>query len=140
MPDHICRPCIASRRIGGLRVTEVGQPVIGWDEFRVQAPLPGQPMRVVMRTTLDATCMVIRATEKFVGEGMHLRSPLQIRPIVNGRTLPAAALAVTVDPDAFSECILDIPGEYITANPVEIAFAGDHIALAYWFYQAVPAK
>jgi hypothetical protein len=137
LPDQICRPCVASRRIGGRRVTEVGQPVIGWDEFRVQAPHPGQPMRVVMRTTLDATCMVIRATEKFAGEGLHLRSPLQIRPIVNGRTLSAVSLAIATDPDAFSECILDIPAEYITANPVEIVLAGDHIALAYWFYQAL---
>jgi len=135
LPDQICSPCVASRRMDGMRVTEVGQPVIGWDLFRVHTPSPGQPLCVVMRTTLDATCTVIRATQKFAREGLHLRSPLQIRPIVNGRVLPVMSLPVNADPDTFTDCTLLIPAEYVTSDPLEIVLAGDHIAMAYWFYQ-----
>ena len=135
LSDQSYRPSVACRRMGSTRITEVGQAVIGWDEFHVQAPRRHQPMRVVMRTTLDTTCMVVRAMEKFPGEGIHLLSPLQIRPIVNGRQLPLVALPVAAGPDTFAETILDIPAEFVTTNPLEIAFAGDHIALAYWFYQ-----
>ena len=109
--------------------------MIGWDEFRVQAPMRGHAMRVILRTMLDATCTVVRTSEKFAEEGLHLRSPIQIRPIVNGETLPVVSLAVTGGPGAFAECVFDIPAECITTDPVEIALAGDHIALAYWFYQ-----
>ncbi len=134
-PDQACRSCVAIREIGGQRITEVGLPVIGWDEFHVHAKFPDHPLRVVMRTMLDATCVMIRSPETFPGEGVHLRSPLQIRPIVNGQTLPVVSLPVNTNSDLFSECILDIPAENITTDPVEIVLAGDHIALAYWFYQ-----
>jgi len=135
LPDQIFRPCVATGTIGGKRIAEVGQPVIGWDEFRVHAASPGHTMHVVMRTTLNATCTVIRATERSAGEGLHLHSPIQLRPIVNGQKLPLVSLPLSVSPEAFSEGILDIPGAAITTDPVDIVLAGDHLALAYWFYQ-----
>ena len=135
LPDQVCKPCVATGRMGSLQITEVGQPVIGWDEFHVHVATPGRPLRVVMRTSLDATCTVIRASNRFPGEGIHLNAPLQLRPIINGQTLPVALLPVTTDAGSFSECILDIPAEAVTSDPLEIVFAGDHIALAYWFYQ-----
>lgn len=128
-------PCVASRRIGDQRITEVGQPVLGWDEFRVQGTTPGQPLRLVMRTTLDATCNVIRATEKLAGEGLHLRSPIQLRLFVNHQPLPLVSLPVSTEPDTFSEHIIEIPGAYVTSDALTIELAGDHIALGYWFYQ-----
>jgi hypothetical protein len=135
LPGQFCKPCVATRAIGGLRVTEVGQPVLGWDEFRVRAPGRGRPLRIVLRTQLDATCTVIRATEKYAGEGLHLNTPVRITPIVNGTPLPPVALPVSADPATFTECVLDIPAAAVTSDPLEIALAGDHVALAYWFYQ-----
>lgn len=135
LSDEVFRPCVACGRIGSTRITEVGQAVIGWDEFRVRAPRRGQPMRIVLRTAPDATCTVVRVTEQFPGEEIHLRAPLRIRPVVNGVTLPLVMLPLAEDPNAFSECVLAIPAAYVTTDPVEIALAGDHVALAYWFYQ-----
>ncbi|MFZ4394234.1 MAG: hypothetical protein ACOYOU_01250 [Kiritimatiellia bacterium] len=135
LPGQSCRPCVASRRINDQRITEVGQPVLGWDEFRVRGTTPGQPMFLVMRTTLDATCTVIRATERIAGEGLHLRSPIQLRPIVNNQPLPLVSLPVTTEPDTFSEHLFEIPAEYVTSETLAVELAGDHIALGYWFYQ-----
>ncbi len=135
LSDQICHLCVASRRIGDQRITDVGQPVIGWDEFRVQGLRPGQPLRIVMRTTLDATCAIMRVTENRIGEGVHLRAPLQIRPLVNNHTLPLVSLPVNDDPDRFTETYFDIPGEEVTSDALSIALAGDHIAMFYWFFQ-----
>jgi hypothetical protein len=135
LPDQVCAPCVAVRNLGGVRAVEVGQVVIGWDEFQVHAPRPNTPLRVVLRTIPDATCTVIRASERFGGEGIHLRSPLVLRPIVNGRPLENVSLRLSADPDAFTECGFVIPAEYVDSDPLTIALAGDHIALAYWFYQ-----
>ena len=91
--------------------------------------------RVVMRTALDATCTVVRSNNRAEGEGLHLHSPLRLRVLVNGKALPEIELLVDCADDAFAECTFDIPGQYLTTDPVDIVVAGDHIALGYWFYQ-----
>ena len=135
LPDQICRPCVAVRRLGDQSITEVGQVVLGWDEFHMHAAQLNRPMRVVLRTMPDATCTIIRTTDKFPGESIHLSSPIQLRPIVNGQALPVVSLPISTNTDTFTECIIDLPSECVTTDPLEIVFAGDHIALAYWCYQ-----
>ena len=122
-------------RLGPAQITEVGQPVIGWDEFRIAAPQRLRPMRVVLRTALAATCTVVRTNNRYSGEGVHLRSPLRLRLLVNGVALPEMEIPVTCAGDAFAECLLEIPGEAVTTNPLDIVIAGDHLALGYWLYQ-----
>jgi hypothetical protein len=130
-----CRPCVANRAINNQRLTEVGQPVLGWDEFHVRVARTNSPVFVVLRTMLTATCTVIRTSEKYTGEGLHLQTPLQLRPIVNNQLLPVLTLTVDAAPDTFTEGLFAIPAAYVTTDPLEIVLAGDHIALAYWFYQ-----
>ena len=135
LPDAVFLPFVSCRRLGGTWITEVGQPVIGWDEFHVAAPQRLRPVRVVLRTALDAACTVVRLSARHDGEGLHLRSPLRLCLLVNGVRLPEVAIPVTCADDAFAECSLEIPGEYVTTDPLDVVIAGDHIALAYWFYQ-----
>ena len=135
LPDAFFLPFAANRRLGKGQITEVGQPVIGWDEFRIAAPQRLRPLRVVLRTALDATCTGVRLNTRHDGEVLHLRSPLRLRLLVNNVALPETELAVTCADDAFAECVLEIPAELITTDPLEVVIAGDHIALAYWFYQ-----
>jgi hypothetical protein len=135
LPDARFLPFVGCRRLGPAQITEVGQPVIGWDEFRIAAPQRLRPMRVVLRTALDATCTVVRTNNRYSGEGVHLRSPLRLRLLVNGVALPEMEIPVTCAGDAFAECLLEIPGEAVTTNPLDIVIAGDHLALGYWLYQ-----
>lgn len=136
LPDRRYLPFAACRRLGGEpRITEVGQVVIGWDEFRVAAPAHARRVRLVMRTALDAACAVVCTNTRRMGEVLHLRSPLRLRLLVNGVVLPEQSVPVACDGDAFAECILEVPAEYVTTDALDVTIAGDHIALGYWAYQ-----
>jgi len=135
LPDARFLPFASCRRLGSIRITEVGQPVIGWDAFHIAAPLRQKPLRVVMRTTRDATCTVVRSSTRNEGEGIHLHSPLRLQVLVHGVALPAIEVTVDCADDAFAECKFEIPAEFVTTSPLDIVIGGDHIALAYWFYQ-----
>ena len=135
LPDLSHLPFVSSRKLGGQQITEVGQPVIGWDEFQVAAPRLLCPMRVVLRTALDATCTAVRLNMRREGEVLHLRSPLQLKLLVNGVVLPVQDVSIVCGGEEFAECVLDIPAQVVTSNPLTITIAGDHLALAYWFYQ-----
>ena len=135
LPDTTFLPFASCRRLGPAQIAEVGQPVIGWDQFRIAAPQRLRPVRVVMRTALDATCTMVRMSTRNNGEGLHLRSPLRLRLLVNDVALPETEIKVTCASDAFAECTLDIPGDVVTTNPLEVVITGDHLAMGYWFYQ-----
>jgi hypothetical protein len=128
-------PFVSCRQIGAMRLTEVGQPVLGWDEFRIRAPQRLRPIRLIMRMTMDATSIVVRTNTRHLGERLHLRSPLRLNLLVNGMTLPEQKILVPDEADAFIECCLEIPAEYVTTDPLDVVVAGDHIAMGYWVYQ-----
>lgn len=135
LADETFHPFAVQRALAGRLFDEVGQPVIGWDRFRVRAPQTGQPLYIVLRTALDATCTVTRTSAAYPGEGIHLCTPLRLRLSVNGAPLPEVSIPLACAPDAFAECVLEVPGTAVTSDPLELEVAGDHLAMAYWFYQ-----
>ncbi|MFZ4396813.1 MAG: hypothetical protein ACOYOU_14455 [Kiritimatiellia bacterium] len=135
LPDLAYLPFVSCRKLAGQWITEVGQPVIGWDEFQVVAPKLQRPMRLVLRTALDATCTAVRLNARHEGEVLHLKSPLRLQLLVNGVAVPAQDVGVACGNEEFAECVLEIPSQAVQSNPLTITVAGDHLALAYWFYQ-----
>ena len=131
-----CRPFdpmlkVADGPDSGGKIVEVARMVAGYDEMSV--PLaPGLDAKVVMRTYSSCDVMSRGA---FMGASVkyEISNPARLNLSVDGRVVGEVSYACSTN--GFSDVTFDIPGSAITASPCNVAFLGDHIACAYWFYQ-----
>jgi hypothetical protein len=128
-------PLATARPLGGQRIVETGDMVIGSDEFSL-AILPNRPLRIVLRTASYAPTAVAQTDGYYPNEKIVFQSSLRIMPVVNGRPMEHP-LELVLDPDAdsFSEVVFDIPADYLPTDRAHIRIIGDRVACAYWFYQ-----
>lgn len=120
------------------RIAEVGRAIIGYDAMTIQAQA-GRPLLVVMRTVSGVLVSgEIGGTEMM--RAVELNSPLKMRINVNGSDVGICQIPVEAGPGQSTECRIDIPGEFITTDNPRITLYGDHIPLAYWFYQETESE
>ena len=120
-------PFVLHDNLNGKKATEVARLVVGADAMNVRLE-PGKDVFVVMRTYPERSVAVRGATVKYA-----FANPLELNVAVDGELVTRARL--TCAEKGFSDVGFTIPGAAIkTMNP-RIAFLGDHIACAYWFYQ-----
>lgn len=118
--------------LSGRPAVDHGRVICGADEMF--APLePGRDCTVVLRTLSSArTATPSRLGPRPVRE-FKFASPLKIEVHVDDR--PIGVQELTVSERGFSDVVLTIPGAALTRPVSRIAFAGEHIACCYWFYQ-----
>ena len=124
-------PILTHAKLGEADLIEGGRLVVGQDEMTVPT-VPGKDMFVAMRTT--DRCTAVQNGEfiqspRFFSFANPLRLNLQVDGVSAG--LGEATLAT----NALSDVTFTIPGKFITKERSRIAFCGDHVAYAYWFYQ-----
>jgi hypothetical protein len=133
VPGVVIEPCIVARTIETNRVVEVGEAVIGSETFTVRT-VPHRPLRVVMRTASFLSTDVECADGVMRKRDFQMESPLRLRLFCGGDPI---GIALPINPDAatFDEISFDIPADRIAGEKTEITLGGDHVALAYWFFQ-----
>lgn len=115
----------------GKKMVEVARMVAGCDEMSV--PLaPGRDARVVMRT-FGSCDVVSRGTFASSKVTYAITSPARMNIAVDGSVVSCAEFSCSTN--SFSDVEMMIPGAAIAAPLSRVAFLGDHIACAYWFYQ-----
>ena len=124
-------PILTHAKLGDADLIEGGRLVVGQDEMSVPT-VPGKDMFVVMRT-IDQ-CTVVQNGE-FIqsSRSVSFANPLKLNLQVDG--VPAGMGEAQLATNAFSDVTFTIPGKFITKERSRIAFCGDHVAYAYWFYQ-----
>lgn len=118
-------------KLGTREIIESGRLVVGQDEMTIPTK-PGRDLSIVMRTGDE--CKAFQDGEF----GSTLRTyafanPLKLNLQVDG--VPAGMGEAQLATNAFSDVTFTIPGKFITKERSRIAFCGDHVAYAYWFYQ-----
>lgn len=115
------------------RIFEVGRAIIGYDSMTVEAQA-GRSMLIVMRTVTGVSVPGELAGTVLL-RGVELNSPLKIRVNVNEADVGVYEIPVEVTEGECIECNIEIPAKFITTEQPQITLYGDHIPLAYWFYQ-----
>jgi len=142
------QPVVQLGRAGARDILEVGRLVLGEERFTVAAR-PGLPLRVVLRTGLLAVPTVYLPGDGLSPQGVEFVSPITVHVTASSRGEGASAGRAFVAPfrfelppaqEGFAEVVFDIPAEWIDGEAVELVVAGDHVAFAYWFYQADSAR
>lgn len=116
----------------GTNLVEGGRLLLGGDEMTVDLK-PGKDAMVVMRTRSELELVFSDAFDT-QRRTVAFSSPQELHLEVDGRevghvTYPLAA-------KGFSDVSFAIPGSAITKRPCRVGLHGEHIACAYWFYQA----
>ena len=117
--------------LGGTNIVEAGRFLYGGDAMTV-ALVPGRDAHVVLRTALKCKASVEREIGHRTSE-FSLKSPMKLRIFVNG--VDVGEVLFDVAEGDFCDAHFMIPGKYITSPNPRLAFFGEHIAFAYWFYQ-----
>lgn len=115
------------------RLYEVGRAIIGYDSMTISAE-KGYSLSIIMRTTPKASTPSTLGSTTTVRD-IELNSPLKVRVDVDGIEVGTYELLVEVEAGDYTECKIIIPAEFITSDKPRITLYGDHIPLAYWFYQ-----
>jgi len=129
-------PFGVSGYVGTNTLFEVGRVVIGGDSMTVRL-CPQQPVRVVLRTLAKAETEVQVALDS-ERQKFTFESPLKLRVHVDGKEAGLFALPLSTNETAFSEIAFTLPAESIQNPSPRLTVYGDHVALAYWFYQPGP--
>ena len=122
---------LATAPDGGKEIVEVARMVAGLDEMSV-ALEPGIDAKVVMRTCLSCDT-VSRGAFTSTRVKYEIANPARLNLAVDGRLVGEVTYACATN--GFSDVEFNIPGSAITKSPCTVAFLGDHIACAYWFFQ-----
>lgn len=127
----IFAPYHAAGELNGTNVVEGGRFLYGGDAMTV--PLkPGRDVHVVMRTALK--CSVATSRELWgTRSDFALKTPMTLRVIVNGED--AGDVSFPVSDGDFADVHFTIPGRLIYTGSTRLAFLGEHVAFAYWFFQ-----
>lgn len=124
-------PFLVKGKLGGTPILEGGRLVVGQDEMTVPTH-PGRDLVVVLRT--GDRCRAIQNGGFSTVERLYaFANPLKLNLQVDG--VPAGMGVAQLATNAFSDVTFTIPGKFITKERSRIAFCGDHVAYAYWFYQ-----
>ena len=118
--------------LNGAKAIESGRVVWGYDEMFV--PLePGRDVVCVMRTLRSASSVIRHWLHGDFAKEFDFGTNQKLAIRVDGKD--AGMVEFKVGSDGFTDVKIRIPGSAII-NPVSrIAFLGDHIACAYWYYQ-----
>lgn len=125
--------CSLAEELNGAKYAEVGRIIIGEESFSLLNLTPNQPATVVMRTARKATGKSICGTRVSTLENFELNHTLHLRLFVDDQELPDPVFKLR--DEGFSEVSFEIPARYITTPSPRLRLIGDHISLAYWFYQ-----
>lgn len=124
-------PFLKKGENAGKTIVEGGRLVVGQDEMTIPT-VPGKDLTVVMRT--GDRCKAVQKSEfTSARRSYEFANPLKLNLQVDG--VPAGMGVAPLATNAFSDVTFTIPGKFITKERSRIAFCGDHVAYAYWFYQ-----
>lgn len=133
--DYLERPSAPVLRLDelcGRKIAEVGRVLRGGDEMSVSGIIPGKDLFVVMRTASAQRAVTIHATGS-TADDYSFSSPLRLQLLVDGED--AGIVEVAVGEEGFSDVAFTVPGRFVKSQSPRLAFLGEHIAFAYWFYQ-----
>ena len=133
--DYLERPPAPIFRLddlGGRKIAEVGRVVRGGDEMTVCALVPGRDLHVVMRSSASQRAVTLHATGS-EAEDYSFSSSLELVVAIDGRE--ACHVRCDLPEKGFGDVAFVVPGAAIVSDSVRLAFWGDHVACAYWFYQ-----
>jgi hypothetical protein len=123
--------------VGTNTLFEVGRLVVGSESFTLRA-FPSRPLKIVLRTVANAETQVQTANSAAVSRNIALSSPLVLRIHVDGQEAGLVKLPLDTRATAFSELVITLNAEMIKKASPRLTLYGDHVALAYWFYQPEP--
>ena len=118
-------------KLNGTNIVEGGRFLFGGDAMTVSLK-PGRDVRVVMRTALKCSAFV----EREIGatrSDFTLKSPMTLKVLVEGEDV--GDISFPVAEGDVADATFVIPGRFIRQPQVRLAFWGEHVAFAYWFYQ-----
>jgi len=133
LPGVLLEPFAATGMLETNRVMEVGEVVLGSETFAVKTTR-GKLLRVVMRTACSATTSLACADGISRTKTFDFATPLRLNVQCNGGTIEVER-PINQDKHSFDEITFDIPAELIRDSRTTITIGGDHVALAYWFFQ-----
>jgi hypothetical protein len=127
----IFEPYYAAGELNGTNVVDGGRFLYGGDAMTV--PLkPGRDVHVVMRTALK--CSVATSRELWgTRSDFALKTPMTLKVIVDGED--AGDVSFPVSEGDFADVHFTVPGRFIASDSTRLAFLGEHVAFAYWFFQ-----
>ena len=118
-------------KLNGTNIVEGGRFLFGGDAMTVSLR-PGRDVQVVMRTALNCSAVVERELGA-VRSDFTLKSPMTLKLLVEGEDVGDVSFPVA-EGDV-TDATFVIPGRFIRQPQVRLAFLGEHVAFAYWFYQ-----
>jgi len=125
-----------SGRVGTNALFEVGRMVVGCDSMTVRLR-PQAPVRVVLRTLAKAEANAQTANTQSRRE-ITFGSPLKLRIHVDGSEAGVFNLPISTNTATFSEVVFTLASDAVKKPESRLTVYGDHIALAYWFFQPAP--
>ena len=124
-------PFHVAGELNGTNIVEGGRFLFGGDAMTVSL-CPGHDVHVVMRTALKCSAAVDREIMMPRSEFVF-KSPMTLKVLVDGREV--GDIAFPVGEGDVADAAFVIPGRFIDKPQVRLAFLGEHVAFAYWFYQ-----
>jgi len=118
-------------KLNGTNIVEGGRFLFGGDAMTVTLK-PGEDVHVVMRTALKCTA----AVDREIGiprSDFTLKSPMTLKVLVEGEDV--GDISFPVAEGDVTDATFVIPGRFIRQPQVRLAFLGEHVAFAYWFFQ-----
>jgi len=129
-------PMLVTGNVGTNVIVEVGRAIIGSESMTIRAT-PGQPLRVLFRTT-STVALRLRNGGSQGAYSFSFNSPLKLRIHVDEKEAGYHEILIQEEKDVFSEISFTIPAEAITQPRPRITLYGDHASFAFWFYQSDP--
>ncbi|MBQ6328684.1 MAG: hypothetical protein IJI35_06685, partial [Kiritimatiellae bacterium] len=129
MPEFAPQPFVA--QLAGKTAFDGGRMVLGGDAMTV--PLAGgKDVHVVLRTV--SSCRAHYDRNLKAGRFDYtFKSPMSLHVSLDGAK--PFAVGFQVAEKGFSDVEFVIPGRLVGGGDTRIAFFGEHVACAYWFYQ-----
>ena len=124
-------PFHAIGKLGEKTVFDAGRFLFGGDAMTVSLK-PGQDVYVVMRTVLKCSVSLERCLGHLRSD-FSFKSPMTLRVMVDGEI--AGDIPFLVEEGDFCDAHFVIPGKFIKQPKARLAFLGEHVAFAYWFFQ-----
>lgn len=124
-------PFHAIGKLGGSTVFDAGRFLLGGDAMTVSLK-PGQDVHVVMRTVMKCSVSLERCLGHLRSD-FSFKSPMTLRVMVDGES--AGDIPFPVKEGDFCDAHFVVPGEFIKQQRTRLAFLGEHVAFAYWFFQ-----
>ena len=118
-------------KLNGTNIVEGGRFLLGGDAMTVQV-MPGRDVHVVLRTALKCSASVHRELGHMKSD-FSFKSPMRLQVSVDG--VDAGEVTIPVGDGDFSDVAFVVPGRFVTRPESRLAFLGEHVAFAYWFFQ-----